>query len=60
MLRLAIPPAEAFNIAKGEVNRTSAQPFQEQSFNPAIYYKGRETDRQVPRASHIRAASEYG
>lgn len=60
VLRLAIPAAEAFKIAKAEVNRTSAQPFREQSFNPAIDYEARETGRQVARASDIRAARGEG
>ena len=55
VLRLAIPAAEAFKLAKAEVNRTSAQPFKEQSFNPDIDYAGRETGRQVSRASDIRS-----
>ena len=56
VLRLAIPPAEAFKIAKAEVNRTSAQPFRDQAFDPDIDYEARESGRQVPRASDIRAA----
>lgn len=60
VLRLAIPAAEAFKLAKVEVNRTSAQPFREQSFNPDIDYAGRETGRQVSRASDIRAARGEG
>ncbi|QEE37593.1 MULTISPECIES: hypothetical protein [unclassified Methylobacterium] len=56
VLRLAIPAAEAFKLAKAEVNRTSAQPFKEQSFNPDIDYAGRETGRQVSKASDIRSA----
>ena len=55
VFRLAIPAAEAFKLAKAEVNRTSAQPFREQSFNPDIDYAGRETGRQVSRASDIRS-----
>lgn len=60
LLRLAVPAAEAFKLAKAEVNRTSAQPFKEQSFNPDIDYAGRETGRQVSRASDIRAARGDG
>ncbi|WP_139215676.1 hypothetical protein [Methylobacterium sp. UNC300MFChir4.1] len=60
VLRLAVPAAEAFKIAKAEVNRTSAQPFKEQSFNPDIDYAARETGRQVARASDIRAARGEG
>lgn len=60
VLRLAIPAAEAFKLAKAEVNRTSAQPFKEQSFNPDIDYAGRETGRQVSRASDIRSAHGDG
>jgi len=60
VLRLAIPAAEAFKLAKAEVNRTSAQPFREQSFNPDIDYEARETGRQVARASDIRAAHGDG
>lgn len=56
VLRLAIPAAEAFKLARTEVNRTSAQPFKEQPFNPAIDYAARETGRQVARACDIRAA----
>jgi hypothetical protein len=56
VLRLAIPAAEAFKLAKTEVNRTSAQPFREQSFDPDIDYEARETGRQVARASDIRSA----
>lgn len=60
MLRLAVPAIEAFRMAKTEVNRTSAQPFREQSFNPNIDYGARETGRQVSRASDIRAARGDG
>lgn len=60
VLRLAIPAAEAFKLAKAEVNRTSAQPFREQSFNPDIDYAARETGRQVTRASDLRAARGEG
>lgn len=60
MLRLAIPAAEAFKLAKAEVNRTSAQPFKEQSFNPDIDYAGRETGRQVSKASDIRSVRGEG
>ena len=60
VLRLAIPAAEAFKIAKAEVNRTSAQPFREQLFNPDIDYATQETGRQVARASDIRAARVEG
>ena len=60
LLRLAIPAAEAFKLAKAEVNRTSAQPFREQSFNPDIDYAGRETGRQVSKASDIRSARGEG
>ncbi|MGU3407912.1 hypothetical protein [Methylobacterium brachiatum] len=60
VLRLAIPAAEAFKLAKAEVNRTSAQPFKEQSFNPDIDYAGRETGRQVSKASDIRSARGEG
>lgn len=60
VLRLAIPAAEAFKLAKAEVNRTSAQPFREQSFNPDIDYAARETGRQVSRASDLRAARGDG
>lgn len=56
VLRLAIPPVEAFKLAKVEVNRTLAQPFRERPFNPDIDYAARETGRQVARASDIRAA----
>lgn len=59
-LRLAIPAAEAFKLAKAEVTRTSAQPFREQSFNPDIDYEARETGRQVARASDLRAARGEG
>ena len=60
LLRLAIPAAEAFKLAKAEVNRTSAQPFREQLFNPDIDYEARETGRQAPRASDLRAARREG
>lgn len=60
VLRLAIPAAEAFKLAKAEVNRTSAQPFKEQSFNPDIDYAARETGRQMSRASDLRAARGEG
>lgn len=60
VLRNCIPAAEAFKLAKAEVNRTSAQPFREQSFNPDIDYAGRETGRQVSRASDIRSARGEG
>lgn len=60
VLRLAIPAAEAFKLAKAEVNRTSAQPFKEQSFNPDIDYAGRETGRQVSKASDIRPVRGEG
>lgn len=60
LLRLTIPAAEAFKLAKAEVNRTSAQPFRDQSFNPDIDYEARETGRQMPRASDIRAARGDG
>nr|WP_128083241.1 hypothetical protein [Methylobacterium sp. B34] len=60
VLRLAIPAAEAFKLAKAEVNRTSAQPFREQSFNPDVDYAARETGRQAPRASNLRAARGEG
>ncbi|MCJ2123434.1 hypothetical protein [Methylobacterium sp. J-077] len=56
VLRLAIPAVEAFKLAKAEVNRTSAQPFKEQSFNPDIDYEARETGRQVSKGSDIRSA----
>lgn len=60
LLRLAIPPAEAFKLAKVEVGRTSAQPYREQSFNPEIDYEAREKGRQVARASDIRATNGDG
>jgi hypothetical protein len=60
LLRLAIPAAEAFKLAKAEVNRTSAQPFREQSINPNVDYAARETGRQAPRASNLRAARGDG
>lgn len=60
LLRLAVPAAEAFKLAKAEVNRTSAQPFREQSFNPDVDYAARETGRQAPRASNLRAARGEG
>lgn len=60
LLRLAIPAAEAFKLAKAEVSRTSAQPFREQSFNPDIDYAAQETGRQMTRASDIRAARGEG
>lgn len=60
MLRDCVPAAEAFKLAKAEVNRTSAQPFKEQSFNPDIDYAARETGRQVARASDLRAARREG
>ena len=53
VLSLAFPPAEAFKLAMAEINRTSAQPFKEQSFNPGIDYAVRETGRQVARASDL-------
>lgn len=60
VLHLAIPPAEAFALAKAEVGRTSAQPFREQSFDPDTNYDARETGRQVARTSDIRAARGDG
>lgn len=60
VLRLAIPADEAFKLAKAEVNRTSAQPFREQSFNPDIDYEARETGRQMSKASDIRSARGEG